>query len=46
MPEGYGQMKELAREERIHNKIMEADLHEQPFNVNKNKKLLKYEYPF
>ena len=28
MPEGYGQMKELTKEERIHNKIMETNLHD------------------
>jgi len=28
MPEGYGQMKEQAREERIHNKIIETNLHD------------------
>jgi len=38
MPEGYGQMKELAREERIHNKLIETSLHDAPFNPNQNKK--------
>ena len=46
MPEGYGQMKELAREERIHKKILETNLHDQPFNLAMNKKQLKHEYPF
>jgi len=46
MPEGYGAMKDMAREERIHNKLIETSLHDAPFNANQNKKLMKYEYPF
>ena len=46
MPEGYGQIKEQEREKRIQNKILETNIHSEPWNANMNKKLLKYEYPF
>lgn len=46
MPEGFGQVSQLARQERINNKIKETSLHDAPFNANQNKRLMKYEYPF
>lgn len=39
-------MKELSRQERIQQRLKQTSLHKEQFNVNMNKKLLKYEYPF
>lgn len=46
MPDGYGQIKEINRDDRIQGRQQQDKLHSEPFCVNKNKKLLKYEYPF
>ena len=46
MPEGYDQLKEIKKEERINDKLINDRLHPEKFCVSQNKKLLKYEYPF